>query len=616
MTERILYQNNKAFFTHYLNCTLLLCLLPVLGFAQLVAPQKLDIPSGGQVIAQSADWQQSSRLEQLKQQGYATEVDGPAWLPHEAIKVAFDERPESASKIGFELPVNESIRKGDVLLLTLWARCTLSEDESGDGRLLIRLQQNKSPYDSYGHLTAAVGKQWLHLARPIQINEDFDKQAINLSVHLGYYPQHIELAGIELINYGSKLKPEDLPRHLLSYEGREPQAPWRKEALARIEKHRKADVTVQVSDKKGRPLTNAEVELHMTAHTFAFGSATNFTALLKEDADGEQYRKTFLENFNKTTTETGFRWQNWFRGSDKAIASRKAQLMQSLQWYQQHHIPVRGHYLMWGPLEPRFQPEHLLDKPVELRQALFAHMSDKTNWSKGLVAEWDAINHIIGWGTTYADLCGKEIYVEAMKRGRELCPGQPLWVNEGQVLPSGSRIVSYKEIVQYLVEAGAAPDGIGFMAHFRESSLTPPARVYEVLDEFAQIVPALQLTEFDVEAGDDFELQGDYFRDILLTAFSHPAMKGIINWGFWEGMHWRPQAALWSENWQIKPAGEAWRKYVYGEWWSRESTQTNSNGTAEARVFNGKYQLTVRHKGEEKKFDYVIEGPQEIKVTW
>ncbi|WP_341231845.1 trehalase-like domain-containing protein, partial [Nocardioides salarius] len=42
--------------------------------------------------------------------------------------------------------------------------------------------------------------------------------------------------------------------------------------------------------------------------------------------------------------------------------------------------------------------------------------------------------------------------------------------------------------------------------------------------------------EFDVEAGDDDQLQADYFRDVMIATFSHPNFEAIVQWGFWESM--------------------------------------------------------------------------------
>lgn len=64
-------------------------------------------------------------------------------------------------------------------------------------------------------------------------------------------------------------------------------------------------------------------------------------------------------------------------------------------------------------------------------------------------------------------------------------------------------------------------------------------------DRFANLVPALQITEFDVGADGDEELAADFTRNALITTSSHPAYTGFVFWGFWEGAHWKPETARW-----------------------------------------------------------------------
>ena len=42
-------------------------------------------------------------------------------------------------------------------------------------------------------------------------------------------------------------------------------------------------------------------------------------------------------------------------------------------------------------------------------------------------------------------------------------------------------------------------------------------------------------------------------RDVMIASFSHPNFIAIVQWGFWEKMHWKPAAALWREDWTLKP---------------------------------------------------------------
>ena len=105
-----------------------------------------------------------------------------------------------------------------------------------------------------------------------------------------------------------------------------------------------------------------------------------------------------------------------------------------------------------------------------------------------------------------------DIYVDIMKESRRLAPEASLWVNEGFVLADGRRRDPYEKVIRYLIDRDAAPDGIGFMGHFDRLSLTPPEELLEVLDRFAKLIPRLQVTELDVDVGDDEQLQADYLR--------------------------------------------------------------------------------------------------------
>jgi hypothetical protein len=130
------------------------------------------------------------------------------------------------------------------------------------------------------------------------------------------------------------------------------------------------------------------------------------------------------------------------------------------------------------------------------------------------------------------------------------------------------------------------------MGHFKEGALTPMSELYGVMDSFAEVVPRLQLTEFDVDAGDE-QLQADYLRDVMTIAFSHPAVEGIVMWGFWEGRHVRPQCALWRRDWSLKPSGEAWRKLVFEDWWTDETVRTDAAGQCTLRAFLGVHDVTA-----------------------
>ena len=73
-------------------------------------------------------------------------------------------------------------------------------------------------------------------------------------------------------------------------------------------------------------------------------------------------------------------------------------------------------------------------------------------------------------------------------------------------------------------------------------------------------------------------MQAEFTRDILTVAFSLPAVDPFLMWCFWEGRHWRPDAAMYRRDWTEKPNGAMWRKMLYEEWWTDNAAQANSEG--------------------------------------
>jgi endo-1,4-beta-xylanase len=86
-------------------------------------------------------------------------------------------------------------------------------------------------------------------------------------------------------------------------------------------------------------------------------------------------------------------------------------------------------------------------------------------------------------------------------------------------------------------------------------------------------------------------LQADYTRDLLTLAFSHPSVTAIMIWGFWEGRHWKPDAALWRRDWSIKPNGKVWTDLIMREWHSAGESVTDADGWISFRGFHGIYQI-------------------------
>ncbi len=80
----------------------------------------------------------------------------------------------------------------------------------------------------------------------------------------------------------------------------------------------------------------------------------------------------------------------------------------------------------------------------------------------------------------------------------------------------------------------------------------------------------------------------DYYR----ICFAHPAVEGILMWGFWEGANWIPQSSLYRRDWAPTPAAETYRDLVFKQWWTRWEGKADADGRCRLRAFYGKYAVT------------------------
>jgi hypothetical protein len=83
-------------------------------------------------------------------------------------------------------------------------------------------------------------------------------------------------------------------------------------------------------------------------------------------------------------------------------------------------------------------------------------------------------------------------------------------------------------------------------------------------------------------------------------------------WGFWEGRHWRPEAALYDHNWNLRPHGQVWVDLVHKQWKTDLELKTDGSGRAQVRGFCGDYELTIDSGGIAKvvRIDLPHEGRQ------
>ena len=361
-----------------------------------------------------------------------------------------------------------------------------------------------------------------------------------------------------------------------------------------IRKHRMGTITVTAP-----PGTAVKVE--QLRHEFWFGTAISRVPMCGKrisPGDRAKYLEILKDNFNAAVHENAMKWYSTEREKD-GVRYRDADAM--LKWCESNEMPLRGHCVFWC-VDKFVQPwiKELTDE--ELRRRLEDRARSLLARYRGRVPEYDVNNEMIH-ARYFAKRLGDDIRVQMFKWCKEADPEARLYVNDYGIV-SGGGVGKYERHIKQLIEAGAPVGGIGVQGHFglkqgneKEGGISPK-HLKSVLDRLAEFGLPIKVTEFDLMT-DNEEAKKNGLVNLYRTCFAHSAVDGILMWGFWEGCHWRPKAALWKRDWTPTPAAEAYRDLVYNQWWTRWEGKTGADGRAEAPAFYGRHRVQAGDRSQE-----------------
>ncbi|MEM1027398.1 MAG: endo-1,4-beta-xylanase [Planctomycetota bacterium] len=483
-------------------------------------------------------------------------------------------------------PITTPIKKGDMMLATFLARC--QQSMTGESVIQFAFERNGEPYNKSAFIRMTVRENWTRFYVPFVVDDNYGVGEAHATFHMGFDGQVADLAGLEVINYRDTKTLADLPRSEINYAGRAPDAPWRAEAEARIDRLRKADLTVTVTDADGQPIPNAQVKLTQTRHAFPFGTAISVPGLLDPSTDGVRYREVLKDDFTAGVFENAMKWNN------HGVAT-PAETLQALDWLNDADIEMRGHVLVWPGW--RWLPEDLktlADQPESLRATVEQRVTETATRYRGKLVDWDVVNEPFA-NHDLMDILGNEVMLDWFHLAAAADPEAERYLNDYGILTTGGRDSAhqqhFEDTIRYLQDNGAPITGIGMQGHFA-GTLTPPREIWRIFDRFAQFGLPIKVTELDIDLNDP-NLQADFMRDVLTAAFAHEAVEGVTVWGFWANRHWRPTAAHYDSHWNRRSVGEVWKQLTQSTWWTEESATVDAEGQARFRGFKGDYDLKV-----------------------
>jgi GH35 family endo-1,4-beta-xylanase len=243
----------------------------------------------------------------------------------------------------------------------------------------------------------------------------------------------------------------------------------------------------------------------------------------------------------------------------------------------------------------------------------------------GLIDRWDVVNeathfdreefvrtrapkHSAMWRKVGQMEFTRECFTHARKAG----PQATLLINDYRTDPAYERVIE-----QLADEQGERMyDVIGIQSHMHGGAW-PTRKIWEVCEQFARFGVPLHFTETTILSGErtwqrsrgaDWPstpegeaYQAENVVRFYTMLFSHPAVEAITWWDFADWHAWKgAPAGYLRRDLTPKPAYHELLKLVKGKWWTRETLETNAEGTASFRGFLGEYKVVVTVKGKEQ----------------
>jgi endo-1,4-beta-xylanase len=457
-----------------------------------------------------------------------------------------------------------------------------------DGEVIVAVQDNGNPWRKYIGIEISNSSETINykIAFDGSIN-NWNAGEVELCFFFGENVGVFEISNISFKNLGSEVDIESLNADIVYnpfFGTQENTDDWKQPALERIENIRKSHLTVTCVDNNGNHLNDVKVTISQTKKYFPFG-----TAVAANLFGGGNYNPTYIEKteelFNMITIENHLKW--------KVMDSAHPSVDYVFDWAEEKNIPVHGHCLFW----PSYShcPDWLEGLPTdEIYDNVISHVKDYATEFNGKVVHWDVLNEAISNDEIWHE-CGIELLADCYTTAKENDPTALLMYNDYSLLRNDPiKQDQVIDLVNQLIGMRAPIEGLGIQSHLSIGGLVTPENALKNLDKMSTLKLPIYITELDIGTEEHWEFQAEYFTDLVTSIYSHPSVKGIIQWGFWEGSHWRPDTALYNYDWTPRPVGLAFEDLMFNEWRTDITSYTNESGTVTENCFHGDYEVAVK----------------------
>lgn len=367
---------------------------------------------------------------------------------------------------------------------------------------------------------------------------------------------------------------------------------------------RKRDVILKFTGSELTGLLGAIVIVKQRENSFPLGSCINRTNL-----DNEDFVDFFVKHFNWAVFGNELKWY-WTESQQGKFNYRDADEM--LDFCDKNGKQTRGHCIFWE-VEGVVQPWVRALNRNDLMKAVQNRLTGLLTRYKGRFKHYDVNNEMLH-GSFYQDRLGKNIRATMFSMAHQLDPSAQLFVNDYHVEDGDDDKSSPEKYSQHVIDLqkqGAPVGGIGIQGHI-DSPVG--SIVCSALDKLATVGLPIWFTEMDVSSNNEY-VRADDLEVMLREAFAHPAVEGVMLWGFWE-LFMRENAHLVDAEGEVNEAG----KRLLGlkkEWLSRAHGLVEEECEFRFRGFLGTYDVEIITPCEKVCKTIVVDkgyGPMEVSI--
>lgn len=408
-------------------------------------------------------------------------------------------QPPRMESLQARLVTTGDIDADAVCWLRFDARAVQPQVELGLGRLSIMVRPAASNLEPLFYRSIYLERVWTPIDFTFVASSDLEAGEVEVVFGVGTQLQVVDIGGVSMRCFDDD-RPARLPETTFSYAGREPEAPWRATAESQIERYRKGDLAIAVTDAGGQPVADAEIHIQMSRHAFKFGAAIDADRLAGVVADDDEggktaaYRKNLKELFNTVTFEEGLSWTAWADEADRQVTE------DALAWVRSLGLDLRGRGLAptdGSDLPPALQ--EIRNDPNAIREAVHAGIETTAGELAGRVSAWDVVDRPRE-RRDLLDLLGSDELATWFQLARSAAPNAKLVLNESDIL-AGDRMAELATLLGNLIAKNAPIDRIGIQGQF--GAQPPPIQVLgDRLDQLASFDLPLVVTAFDMATSD------------------------------------------------------------------------------------------------------------------